>query len=102
MVINPEQLRAKVVAQSKSQIEALCLKIDELLNKSAFMNGTENISVSVDIASIPRFIVDQVIKLYSQAGWDTKLNYDQRDGDYLNVSTRKQVSNFGNSSYWRD
>jgi hypothetical protein len=78
MPITPQEAEQARLADTASDYEAL----DERLKNEA-KNGERTCFVG----SIPRDVVDRVINDWRAAGWKVELIPDQRDGDFIRLST---------------
>ena len=90
MVIGLKQLIEKIEQFEKPKLERLEEQIDEaLINR---FNG-EQVTIDLKFANGLRLlVVDGLLNKYREVGWKAKINYDQRDGDYISFETEKTES----------
>lgn len=52
---------------------------------SALESNYGNMAITVDIRNFNRRVIDRVIGELEKRGWQAKVIYDQRDGDFLQI-----------------
>jgi hypothetical protein len=79
MAITPKDAGRLLTADAQ-KVEALEKQIDR-----ALLKGDE----TFDIMGNPGDkVLDEIIGRYEKAGWDVKLEHDQREGDWLSFTAR--------------
>lgn len=81
MVVKPRELEQRIKAKEGPAMQQFEATVDEELTRR-FAGRGQGVSVGVP-RGIRRFVLDQVLDKYRQAGWNVQIVYDQRDGDYI-------------------
>lgn len=91
MVIQSNELKTRVLENNIKVIQDLEKRIDSELEKN-FVDESSKILVSLPSAnsqpydsgtSITTPVINEIMKMYKQAGWNVKYNSDQREGNSL-------------------
>jgi hypothetical protein len=82
MTITPSKAR-EMTEEERETIGRLEKKIDETIMKE-FGNCSSGISYAISQGSgMTRRVVNEITKMYTEAGWNVRYESDQRDGTYL-------------------
>lgn len=79
MTITPEQAR-KLNEEDQARIGELEKKIDGALARS-FDNTRER--VCINVGYVDNRALQEIKRMYGEAGWNVEYESDQRDGDFL-------------------
>jgi hypothetical protein len=92
MVLTPKQANAQAKPGGQT-IKNLEKRIDKALVEG-IQRGSD--SITLDASIFPNRIAMKAIReLYENVGWTVKYQSDQRDGDYLQFSRKKEKEQYG-------
>jgi hypothetical protein len=89
MVLTPGELEKKILSENKATSEAIEKKIDNALLNTYELNRPTTIDYDCLFKGIRSYTINFVLDKYIQAGWNVKIVYDQREGDYIEFSKKK-------------
>lgn len=98
MTINPTELEKKANEKTSSEIEMLEKIIDKALTEGVLRNGTINRPITLDyklLENATEYSRERIIHQYKLAGWDVKLQSDQRDGDWYTFKKSTRLGGCG-------
>jgi hypothetical protein len=88
MVITPQQAQERALADAQNKFKALEKVIDRALKNEFFAGDPCGICINLDVSSSdPVYMLIQ--KKYAEAGWTVKYECDQRDGDFVRITSRR-------------
>ncbi|MBT5023240.1 hypothetical protein HOK51_09065 [Candidatus Woesearchaeota archaeon] len=85
MVIGPQALAQKVADNNKDSLQQLEAKIDQALERS-FDGKRVTLDHRKFFSEIPHYLREEFFNKYRAQGWNVKVVYDQRDGDFVDFT----------------
>lgn len=88
MIITPQALQDRIHAKNAPAVRRAVDKLNATLERTAEETGdVTKASATLSIGGdVNRLVAEKVVQEFIQAGWDAKTVYDQRDGNYIQVT----------------